>query len=213
MNKLKKVLLVISCLGLIGSCAGLTLAYTVTGNPTLLYDGKEKSLTLLDAEGTDLFSDMKDLMPGDMRTQEISLQTENLEGTASIWLKVDCDAQTAQVLQRLTLSVYADGRLVSSGPAGGEALEKGVELYEFTGDRTVPLRVELEVPVQVGNELADAREHWRWTFTVQDVSGTEVVPPQTGDDSRLLPWIVLLVISSGMLVATLLSKIQKRKIE
>ncbi len=65
MDTLKKILLICSCLCLIGSCAGLTFAYTAAETPTLLYDGQAKSLTVLNAPGNDLFTNMKDLMPGD----------------------------------------------------------------------------------------------------------------------------------------------------
>ena len=210
MDTLKKILLICSCLCLIGSCAGLTFAYTAAETPTLLYDGRAKSLTVLNTQENDLFENIKDLMPGDVRTQEISLQAENLTGDASIWLKADCDENTAQILNELTLSVYADDRLISSGPAGsGGQLGSGVQLYEFTDNRSVPLRVELSVPTEAGNELADVQEHLQWIFTVQDASGTDVVPPQTGENSNVILWVCLLLLSGGVLGA-LVYKIRRK---
>ena len=202
MNMLKKILLICSCLCLIGSCAGLTFAYTAAETPTLLYDGQAKSLTVLNAPGNDLFTNMKDLMPGDRRTQEVALKAENLTGNTSIRLKADCDDDAAQILDSLTLSVYADGRLIASGPAGsGGQLGSGVQLYEFTDNRSVPLRVELSVPTEAGNELADMQEHLQWIFTVQDASGTDAVPPQTGENSNVILWVCLLLLSGGVLGA------------
>ena len=149
-------------------------------------------------------------MPGDVRTQEISLQAENLTGDASIWLKADCDDDAAQILDSLTLSVYADGRLIASDPAGsGGQLGSGVQLYEFTDNRSVPLRVELSVPTEAGNELADVQEHLQWIFTVQDASGTDVVPPQTGENSNVILWVCLLLLSGGVLGA-LVYKIRRK---
>lgn len=205
MKIFKRILLIVFSVCLIVSCAGFTLAYTADGEPTVLYDGRERSLTVLNTEGSDLFTNMKDLMPGDSRVQEVSLQAKNLTGTVSIWLKADCDAETAQALEELTLSVYADGKLISSGPAGSsENLSSGVELYSFTSDKTVPLRIELDVPVQVGNELAGAQEHLQWTFTVQDDSGSSVIPPQTGERSGLTVWIALMIISFAGIACTAL---------
>ena len=202
MNMLKKILLICSCLCLIGSCAGLTFAYTAAETPTLLYDGQAKSLTVLNAPGNDLFTNMKDLMPGDRRTQEVALKAENLTGNTSIRLKADCDDDAAQILDSLTLSVYADGRLIASGPAGsGGQLGSGVQLYEFTDNRSVPLRVELSVATEAGNELADMQEHLQWIFTVQDASGTDAVPPQTGENSNVILWVCLLLLSGGVLGA------------
>lgn len=196
MKILKKILLCIFSLCLIVSCAGLTLAYTTNGEPTILYDGNEKSLTVLNTEGSDLFVNMKDLMPGDSRVQEVSLQAKNLKDTTSIWLKADCDAETAQALEQLTISVYIDDKLISSGPVGESTnLYSGVELYEFSDDKTVQMSIELNVPVQVGNELVDAQKHLHWTFTIQDESGTVVVPPQTGEKSNVMWLLILMFIS------------------
>lgn len=84
-----------------------------------------------------------------------------------------------------------------------------MQLYEFTDNRSVPLRVELSVPTEAGNELADVQEHLQWIFTVQDASGTDVVPPQTGENSNVILWVCLLLLSGGVLGA-LVYKIRRK---
>lgn len=208
MKIFKRILLIVFSVCLVVSCAGFTLAYTATGEPTILYDGNEKSLTLLNTEGTDLFTNMKDLMPGDSRVQEVSLKAENLNGTTSIWLKADCDEDTAKALEKLTMSIFVDGNMVSSGSAGGSTdLSSGIELYEFLNDGTAALRIELDVPVQAGNELAGTQKHLQWIFTVQDESGDIIVPPtQTGEENDLMLWVIIMIISCAGIICVSLTK-------
>ena len=201
MKTARRILFLCFCLCLAASGVMLTLAYTQTGQPTILYDGQEKSILFLNTQGTDLFTNLKDLMPGDTRVQEISLQAQNLSGPATLYLRADCTEETAEKLKNLMLSVYAGDRLISSGPAGGDsALSSGVELYQFTENQIVPLRVELKIPVEVGNELAGAQEQLQWIFTVQEDSGEIVVPPNTGNAVVFWPWWLLCGISAGGLV-------------
>lgn len=200
MKSLKRILLVFCCLSLILSGAGLALVYTQNGQPTLVYNGQDKSLTVLNTKGTDLFPDLKGLMPGDTRTQKISLQMRNLKSTATLYLKAGCTPKPA--LEPVILSVYAGDQLVSSGPAGGNsALEEGVKLYEFTHDQTISLQVELTIPTQVGNELANVQEHLQWIFTVQEKTCEVTIPPQTGDTTKAWLWWLLLSISASCLIA------------
>lgn len=211
MKKLKSVLLLLCCLGVAVSCMGLAFAYTAFQTPTVLYNGRDHTLTLLNTQGTDLLPDMKDLMPGDVRTQQITLQARELDGEATIWLRADCDDDTLQALSQVTLSVYSQDRLVATGPAaGGYALENGVELGQFSRSSTIPLRVELAVSAQAGNELAGLQEHLRWIFTVQDTSGSRPVVPQTGDPAHPIVWWLLLLGSAGCLTILVLGE-QKKK--
>lgn len=168
MKMIQRLLLVLCALGLAVSGVGMTLAYPNSGRPTLVYDGQARTLTILNATETDLFAGLKDLMPGDTATQQIDLQARNLRGPAALYLRAECADETAQALAPLTLTVSANGRQVDSGPAGGsEALQKGVLLYQFQDDATVPLQVQLQVPVTVGNELAAAQHSLQWIFTLQ----------------------------------------------
>lgn len=207
MKRIKSALLVLCCLWITASCMGLAFAYTASQTPTVRYDGRDHTLTLLNTQGTDLLSNMKDLMPGDVCTQQITLQARELDGTATIWLRADCDDATLQALSQVTLSIYSQDRLVATGPAaGGYALENGVELGQFSRSSTIPLRIELTVSAQAGNEVAGLQEHLRWIFTVQDASGSHPVVPQTGDSSHPIVWWLLLLGGTGCLAVLVLGE-------
>lgn len=196
MKILRTFLLSLCVLGIGFSCLGLAGAYSASQNPTLVYDGSAHTLTVLHADDTDLFPDFKDLMPGDTRTQEITLKAQQLDGDATLWLKAEDGDDTAQRLQHVTLSIYAGDRLVASGSAAGnDALQRGVELYQFHQDQSVALRVQLTVSTQAGNELAGTQQPLQWIFTVQDTSGSNPIPPQTGDSSQPMLWWLLLFVS------------------
>lgn len=204
MKILRTFLLSLCVLGIGFSCLGLARAYSSSQYPTLVYDGSAHTLTVLHADGTDLFPNFKDLMPGDTRTQEITLTTQRLDGDATLWLKAEDDDDTVHPLQYVTLSIYAGDRLVASGPAvGSDALKNGVELYQFDQTGTVPLQIQLSVSTEAGNELAGAHEHVRWIFTVQDASGSNPIVPETGDSSHPVFWWLLFLGSLGGFVGIL----------
>lgn len=242
MKMIQRLLLVLCALGLAVSGVGMTLAYPNSGRPTLVYDGQAQTLTILNATETDLFAAMKDLMPGDTATQQIDLQARNLRGPAALYLRAECADETARALAPLTLTVSANGRQVDSGPAGGsEALQKGVLLYQFQDDATVPLQVELQVPVTVGNELAAAQHSLQWIFTLQaeesdgqgggqgagtapqatsapgsasaaqTAAGAVQLIPQTGDQAPLAVWQVLFGVSAAGLLLVLLAGRRKTR--
>lgn len=214
MKTIKRVLWLFPCLA-----ACLALACAAAGQPAVVYDGAAKALTVENTAGSDLFAEMKEMMPGDVCTQTITLTAKNLGGTATFWLKAEADPHAALDLSGFTLAVYADGTLVSSGPAvGSSELENGVELCQLQKDGSVSLQVELKMPEEAGNEYAGAAERLYWTFIVEDTSDdthTEASPgedsplqaaaalllPKTGDTATLAAWGALLALGLGGLAA------------
>lgn len=225
MKIIQRLLLLLCAAGLAVSAAGMTLAYRAGDTPAVLYDGAARTLTILNAPNGDLFVGMKDLMPGDTRVQQIALQAQNLQGSAALYLRASCDDVTAQALEPLTLTVYADGKMLDSGPAGGsDTLKNGVLLYRFDGDGTTALRVELQVPETVGNELAATQHGLQWIFTLQEADaaaaqdaaapgGADTVRlvPQTGDRTPLALWQAMFCLSAAVLVLLLAAGRRARK--
>ena len=52
----------------------LNQAYSL--KPTIYYDGQKKEFTYFNVENKDLFNDLKEIMPGDVKEQEILFKTE-----------------------------------------------------------------------------------------------------------------------------------------
>ena len=193
MNVLKKVILLLCSAVILCSGVKITLAYSA--EPTLCYDGGDKTFTFFNTDGTDLFSEFKALMPGDTRTQELVLEAKNITADTMLFLCARCSESDREALGALTLRVSDDhNNLISEGFAQeADERSENVKIGEFTKSGKVRLKAVLTVPTSVGNELADAEKHIEWIFTVQE-NGEDVLvkPPKTGDTSTTGLWIAIM---------------------
>ncbi len=156
---------------LVGVVAAVTVL-TSTG-PTLVYDGASKSFTLENVPNDDLFTNFKNLMPGDKRTQDITLVTKNMKDPTALYLTSTPEEGTKAALAPLTLSVSQDG--TSLGEFAHSVLTD-VPLGVFEEDGSTTLRVDLSVPRTVGNQLADAQAALRWDFTAKTADVITITP-------------------------------------
>jgi len=69
----------------------------------------------------------------------------------------------------------------------------------------------LDVPVTLDNRFKNLVGYLDWEFAVEElpVEDTDPKPPQTGDDSRLLLWAVLM--GSSLIILIILLFIRKNK--
>ena len=80
--------------------------------PEVSYHGKEQSITFKNTDGTDLFQGFKNLMPGDVREQEMILKAKNITHETSFYLRAECDDETREILKDVRMDLYANDRLV-----------------------------------------------------------------------------------------------------
>lgn len=157
--------------------------------PAVVYDGEERAFSLEHVQGSDLFPEFKEMMPGDHITQDIIVSVENTDGPVSIYLQAKKDENTGDsgsegenLFQNVYLTVKADGKVISSGSLGDtEGPEKGVKIFAFENPGEKKLEVTLDVSEEAGNELMDAQTTVDWTFTVQDYSDRNNVSIQAMD--------------------------------
>lgn len=171
----RKAVSVILCTAMMLSVIGAVPAGAAV--PTVIYDGEEKAFTLEDMEDTDLFPELKEMMPGDEVTQEITVRADHVQGPVTVYLTAGEAAQEMpEVFRYVHMTVRTDEKMVSEGTLGAPGgLENGVELFTFDGPGEEELEVTLKVDVEAGNELMDARAEVDWTFTVQDYSESDAV--------------------------------------
>lgn len=186
--------------------------------PSIAYDGNARQLTVSGVEapsgGVDLFPAFKDLMPGDTREQPIKIEAKGVQGQVSIFVSAVVDEDTARAPEPISLTAT-----VSAGPSSG-VLETGTptsvfaettKIATFATDGNATLDLRLNVPISVGNELADASKTIRWEITAEDDSGElDAVPArpepawksifsqltQTGDSIALGALVAVLVIAA-----------------
>lgn len=121
----------------------------------------------------DLFPDMKDLMPGDSVTQEITLDVKNVKNTAiqkdsvvGIYLKAQNGNENYSRLlgdEDVSYRVQKGDTVIT-----GDMLdEKGVLLGTFTDDGKAKITVTLNIGKNAGNELQNLVAMVDWVFSVE----------------------------------------------
>lgn len=133
------------------------------------------------ASATSLFDDFEGIMPGDVREESIAIVNES---TTFDYLKVylravphdESNAPVAPVsaadsnafLAQLGMKVWNGTDLIySDSPDKPGALATGAYLGQIASGESLALRVELSVPLDLGNEFAGRMGEVDWVFTFE----------------------------------------------
>lgn len=203
-------------------------AHAFADAPAIAYDGNARQLTVSGATGTsgesDLFPAFKDLMPGDVREQQIEIRATGVKSQVRVFVCAVVDQETAGMLSPITLTATVSdasaGWLQTGTP--GSVFARPIQVATFTGDGGTVLNLQLSVPTSVGNELADASKTIRWEITAEDDGETN--PAQSagskkpglfglaamGDNSLALLLTLLTLAIVPFMAALLLSRRDKR---
>lgn len=196
--------------------------------PAIAYDGDLCQLTVSGATSSsgepDLFPAFKDLMPGDMREQQIEVRATGVKSQVRVFVRAVVDHETANILSPITLTARVGdasaGWLQTGAP--GSVFAYPTQVATFTGDGSTVLNLQLSVPTTVGNELADANKTIRWEITAEDDGEKIPVRPAgakkpglfglaaTGDSTLTLLLMSLTLAIIAFIAAVLLSRRDKR---
>ena len=167
--------------------------------------GKFFFLPGTDHSPTDLFPDLKDVMPGDTVRQRILLKNDlSNECKIKVYMRaLGAHPDSVEFLSQLKLTVTkADDTVMFEANANQTAqLTDWVYLGTLYSGGECELNVTLEVPVTLDNRFKDFVGYLDWEFAVDElpVEPGDVQPPKTGDDSHIGIWIGLLGVSLVML--------------
>lgn len=225
---MKKTLKTISALAL-ALLLLLSMGATAFAESKVTYEGGAEKFVFLPGSEyteTDLFENFKGVMPGDVITQEITVQNNYTKAEkVKIYLRaVVHDEQgnplseevaksedvvsMQDFLSQLTMTVkQGDKVLFSASPDELDGLKENVLLGTFPGRSKTILTVELSVPIELGNEYANRVGEVDWIFTAEEVTKTV----QTGDDSDLILWAALMTLSLVTAAGVILSLNRKNK--
>jgi len=136
----------------------------------------------------DLFPNMKNMMPGDSATQEITIGARKLGmDRVKIWLRAenpneDYSKLLSEAGHWVTFTVTQGDNIITGN------LAEGVLLGEFSANKKTTVTVELTIDVEADNTLQDLTAEIDWVFSVEIIPGTDGLPqPEVdGDD---LPWL------------------------
>ena len=176
----------------------------------------------------DLFDGFKAIMPGDMRSESITVRND-YTGSTYVYIFVqalphnpsegahDPDVSSSEsyssmmdFLSQLTLTVRQDGNIISLDTADQPAGLAGRHLIgAFRGRGQSTIEVTLSVPITMGNEYAGRMSEIDWVFTAEEWN--EPVGIKTGDDAQPALWLTLILLSV-LAAACVLFLLRRRKI-
>ena len=224
---MKKVFSLLLAVALIFSLA--IPAFAATGEVT--YRGQRR-ITITPATtvytDSDMFDNFKGVMPGDVLQEEVKITnlaadndyvkvyiravphgTDNplSEGVAATGETV---ASMEDFLSQLHMQVRNRSNLIfDASPDEPAQLNKRVYLGTLRRFRSMTLNVELEVPIELGNEYANRVGEVDWEFTFEAYDDPAGTSPKTGD--YIMIAVAIMAVSGIALAAILAAKRKKKK--
>ena len=187
---------------------GTSTAWAVDGHVT--YDGNAREFVFAPGSSyspTDLFPDLKGVMPGDTRTQKITVKNDSTKNVrANIYLRSEyADDQSRDFLSQLRFTLNVgnnNGQAYMFSPAGTLTPDNDgwVLLGTLYSGGEVDLSLLLTVPTDLDNQYMDRIGTVDWTFKVEELDVTPSdpqPPPKTGEAQT---WSILLGIAAAALM-------------
>ncbi len=192
-------------------CLALFMIFTVAmpvfaANGNVTYSGNSGKFIFepgSEYSPTDLFPELKDVMPGDILTQNIVVKNRAKKPVRISLRALGAHEDSVEFLSQLHLYVET----AKETPVFEAAADETAQLTEWrslgvlaTGGET-QLKVGLEIPADLDNQFQELIGYLDWEFMVEEIDdgGT-----QTGDRASSVPWMIGLgcsVLAIVMIVA------------
>ena len=166
---------------------------------------------------TDLFTEYKGLMPGDSVRQDITVKNDSSYGVkVKLYVRSHgAHEDSVDFLSKLHLTVAKSENNEMAYMFDAAADQTGgmtdwVYLGTLYSGGEVNLILNLDIPIELGNEYQDAIGYIDWEFKAEElpIDPDDPKPPQTGDNSNLYLYAMLASVS-GIALVILIPKRKK----
>ena len=160
----------------------IKITMAVSDDSYIYYDGVKNEISF---SNDDLFADLKGLMPGDEKIQNVTLKVRNIFDITTLYLKVDQNNSNS-----FDIKTYVDDKLIGTGDY--------VRLGSFSKNDDIALKVVIKVPEETGNEIENLKYDVTWDVLVQKENAEVVDVPKTNDN--IFIYVLLLILSILMMI-------------
>lgn len=189
---------------------GIFLNLSVTAfavDSTIVFKGAQEGFDFQPGSeytAKDLFDNFKDIMPGDKLTEEIQIKNEandcdyiklymravphDEEGNPLTYSVVGQSQETVSAMQeflsQLTMRIYNGEELIyDASPDEAGALANNVFLGDLRNGESLNLKVELDVPIELGNEYANRVGEVDWVFLAECIEFNKLTVHKIWEDN------------------------------
>ena len=173
--------------------------------------GAEKFVFLPGSEysDSDLFENFKDVLPGDVLTQKITVKNDT-DGQVRIYMRAETEGmKDRDFLSQLAMTVECrDKEIFDAAPSETAQLTENTLLGTFKKKGSTELTVTLTVPATMGNEYMGRVGVGPWTFLVEEIPEDDT--PDTGDWFQTGVWISIAAVLAAAIVMLLIVQRKRR---
>lgn len=170
---MKKIFIITVLLALV-----LVTAFALTNDSSVTFKGVKDKFEFLpgsEYSDSDLFSNFKNVMPGDELQQTVHVKNGQSKKVKLYMRAEGASEEDIDFLNQLHLTVTSKEKTIFDAPAGERAqLTENTLLGYLSSNGEVELTVNLIVPIDMGNEYMNRIGTVPWTFIVEEIP--EIIP-------------------------------------